>query len=95
MSVDDRRLIQIVDAVMAEAVRKGGAWIACRPGCTQCCIGVFPISESDAARLRSGLDDLRRRELDCVAVLPDADETRMRRYQHEIVAAVGKVALRA
>jgi Fe-S-cluster containining protein len=25
------------------------------PGCTQCCIGVFPISQLDAARLRTGL----------------------------------------
>jgi len=49
------RLVQIVDAAMAEAVRKGGAWIACRPGCWQCCIGPFPIARSDAARLREGL----------------------------------------
>ena len=40
---------------MAEAVRRGGAWIACRPGCFECCLGPFPISPSDAARLREGL----------------------------------------
>jgi Fe-S-cluster containining protein len=27
----------------------------CRPGCTQCCIGPFPINHLDAARLRHGL----------------------------------------
>ncbi len=40
---------------MAEAVRRGGAWIACRPGCCECCIGPFSISQSDAARLREGM----------------------------------------
>jgi Fe-S-cluster containining protein len=51
-------LIQIVDEALAEANRRGGAWIACRPGCTQCCMGVFPISEADAQRLREGLRQL-------------------------------------
>jgi Fe-S-cluster containining protein len=54
----DRDLIQIVDAAMAEAVRIGGPWIACKPGCTPCCIDPFPITMLDAARLRSGLDQL-------------------------------------
>jgi Fe-S-cluster containining protein len=40
---------------MAEAVRRGGAWIACHPGCCECCIGPFSISENDSARLRAGL----------------------------------------
>jgi len=56
--VADRELIQIVDAAMAEAVRKSGAWIACKPGCMECCLGTFPITPLDAARLRSGLDEL-------------------------------------
>jgi Fe-S-cluster containining protein len=47
--------IQIVDAAIAEAVRKAGPWIACRPGCYECCIGPFPITQLDAARLREGL----------------------------------------
>jgi Fe-S-cluster containining protein len=51
-------LIQIVDAAMAEAIRKSGAWIACRPGCHECCMGVFPISQADAQRLREGLREL-------------------------------------
>src|SRR5689334_20781689 len=54
----DSELIQIVDAAMAEAVRKSGAWIACRVGCYQCCIGPFPITSLDAQRLRDGLADL-------------------------------------
>jgi Fe-S-cluster containining protein len=48
-------LIRIVDAAMAEAVRRSGAWLACRPGCFECCLGAFPITPSDAERLREGL----------------------------------------
>ncbi|MFY9682913.1 MAG: YkgJ family cysteine cluster protein [Candidatus Sulfotelmatobacter sp.] len=54
----DRDLIQIVDSALAEAARCSGEWLVCRPGCTQCCIGVFPINQLDALRLRRGLADL-------------------------------------
>jgi Fe-S-cluster containining protein len=54
----DRGLIQIVDAALAEAERKAGPWLACRPGCTACCMGPFPITAEDAARLREGLAGL-------------------------------------
>jgi Fe-S-cluster containining protein len=54
-------LIQIVDSALANAARRSGEWLVCRPGCTQCCIGVFPINQLDAARLRRGLADLKRR----------------------------------
>jgi Fe-S-cluster containining protein len=47
--------VQIVDAAVADAARRAGPWLLCAPGCTQCCIGVFPISQLDAARLRTGL----------------------------------------
>ena len=51
----DSRLIQIVDTAMAEAVRRAGPWLACRLGCSQCCVGPFPIEQLDAYRLRRGL----------------------------------------
>jgi Fe-S-cluster containining protein len=54
----DRELVQIVDAALADAARRSGKWLACHPGCTQCCIGPFPINQLDAARLRQGLCDL-------------------------------------
>jgi Fe-S-cluster containining protein len=57
-SSGDRKLIQIVDAALADATRKSGEWLACRPGCTQCCIGPFAINQLDAERLRRGLDEL-------------------------------------
>ena len=44
---------------MAEAVRRSGAWLLCRPGCSQCCMGSFAITELDARRLRQGLADLK------------------------------------
>ena len=54
----DRAFIQIVDAALAEAARKSGAWLVCRPGCCECCIGPFAITQLDAARLRTGLAEL-------------------------------------
>jgi Fe-S-cluster containining protein len=54
----DAKLLQIVDAALAEAARKSGDWLSCRPGCTQCCHGPFPISQLDAARLRDGMAQL-------------------------------------
>src|SRR5712671_5537739 len=54
----DQELVQIVDSALADASRRSGSWIVCRPGCTQCCIGVFSISQLDAARLQDGLGEL-------------------------------------
>jgi Fe-S-cluster containining protein len=54
----DADLVQIVDAATADAARRSGEWLKCRPGCTQCCIGVFAISRLDALRLREGLREL-------------------------------------
>lgn len=54
----DANLVQIVDAALASAVQRSGHHLVCRPGCTQCCQGVFPISQQDAARLREGLHTL-------------------------------------
>jgi Fe-S-cluster containining protein len=58
----DDRLIQIVDAALAEAARKSGPWLLCRPGCAECCMGEFPITQLDALRLRRGLADLEARD---------------------------------
>jgi Fe-S-cluster containining protein len=57
----DQALIQIVDSALAEATRRSGEWLVCRPGCTQCCVGVFPINQLDAFRLQRGLADLEMR----------------------------------
>ena len=57
----DRGLIQIVDAALADATRRSGDWLVCRPGCSQCCVGAFPINQLDALRLRQGLGRLQAR----------------------------------
>jgi Fe-S-cluster containining protein len=62
---------------MSEAVRLGGAWIACRPGCHECCLGPFAISLTDAQRLREGLAHL----------APDAAQ-RVRDRAAEYMAAI-------
>ena len=48
-------LFPIVDAALASAAARSGRWLACRPGCHQCCVGVFAISQMDADRLREGM----------------------------------------
>lgn len=55
----DRDLVQIMNTSLAEAARRAGTWLACRPGCTQCCHGAFAINALDAARLQSGMRTLR------------------------------------
>ena len=61
----DSELVQIADAALSDAARRAGTWLACRPGCTQCCHGAFAINALDAERLRAG-----------VAALHDADPQR-------------------
>ena len=50
----DRDFIQILDAALAESARRSGEWLVCKLGCTECCIGPFPITQLDAVRLREG-----------------------------------------
>ncbi|HTC95482.1 MAG TPA: YkgJ family cysteine cluster protein [Terriglobales bacterium] len=57
----DRELVQIVDSALADAVQRSGDWLVCRPGCTQCCVGPFPINQLDAVRLQQGFAHLEQR----------------------------------
>ena len=54
----DVELVQIIDSALADAARKAGDWLVCRPGCSQCCVGAFVINRLDAERLRAGMDEL-------------------------------------
>jgi len=54
----DAELVQIVDASLAGAAERAGAWLVCRPGCTPCCHGAFAINELDALRLQQGMTEL-------------------------------------
>jgi Fe-S-cluster containining protein len=55
VSASDTQLVQIVDSSLSAAARRCGDWLVCRPGCTQCCVGVFAINQLDALRLLDGL----------------------------------------
>ena len=58
----DHQLVQILDAALTDAARRSGDWLVCKPGCTQCCVGVFAIDQLDAERLQQGLEELARTE---------------------------------
>jgi Fe-S-cluster containining protein len=58
----DAELVQIIDTALADATVRSGHWLACRPGCNQCCTGVFRISALDAKRIRDGLSHLSERD---------------------------------
>ncbi len=62
-------LIQIVNAALADAFKKSSQWLACKPGCSQCCHGVFAINQLDARRLRRGLAELEAQDPERAAVL--------------------------
>lgn len=76
----DGTLIQIVDAALADATRRSGEWVVCRPGCTQCCVGVFAINQLDAVRLQRGLADLEK-----------TDEQRARRIRERARRSVPRL----
>lgn len=72
-------MLNILDATMAVAVERSGAWLACRPGCTPCCVGVFSISALDAERLSQGLASLKATDPErASAVAERAAEARLR-----------------
>jgi Fe-S-cluster containining protein len=73
-------LVQIVDTAVADAYRRGGVHLVCRPGCSQCCIGVFPIAEQDGARLREGL-----------ALLNATDPERAARVRERAAASLARL----
>ena len=48
-------LFPILDASLASTTARSGDWLACRPGCHFCCVGVFPISPLDSEGLRDAV----------------------------------------
>lgn len=79
----DQKLIQIVDAALADATRRSKGWLVCRKGCTQCCIGVFAINQLDAARLRRGLKELAIRDPERAAAVRDRARDAVKRLSPE------------
>lgn len=82
-SSGDEKLVQIVDSALADATRRSGKWLVCRPGCTQCCIGAFAINQLDAFRLRRGLADLEIRAPQRAARVQERAREAVARLAHE------------
>lgn len=59
IQIREAKLLQSIDASLADAARRAGDLLACRIGCSQCCYGAFAINGLDAARLREGMTSLR------------------------------------
>lgn len=73
-------LVQIVDRALADAARRSGEHLVCHVGCTQCCTGVFAVSQQDAARLRDALDRL-----------AQTDAPRAQRVRTRVAASVARL----
>jgi Fe-S-cluster containining protein len=54
----DERLLRRLDGALAAGAKRAGDRLACRVGCTECCMGPFPITWLDARRLAEGLREL-------------------------------------
>jgi Putative zinc- or iron-chelating domain len=47
----DAGFIALVDGAFRSAARRSGSHLLCRPGCAQCCTGVFAVGPADGLRL--------------------------------------------
>jgi len=56
--IDYRRLLAEIDAWFAACLRTAPQHIACRPGCSACCRGLFDITLLDAFLLKQAFDCL-------------------------------------
>ena len=77
----DHQLVQILDAALADATRRSGPWLVCRPGCSPCCIGVVAINQLEAARLHEGF-----------AELAKSDPARATRFRERARASLSRIA---
>jgi Fe-S-cluster containining protein len=58
----DAELLQVLDAGFERVARRSGTHLACRPGCSECCHGPFPVTPLDVQRLRRGIRTLEQRD---------------------------------
>ena len=79
----DTQLVQIMDAALADAAERAGAWLACRPGCTQCCHGAFAINELDALRLAAAMTALHAADPEAAEALRDRARAWVREFGPE------------
>jgi Fe-S-cluster containining protein len=79
----DRDVVLTIDAAVARAARLAGPNLACRPGCSECCIGPFPINRLDASRLRQGLLELRDRDPQRAAAIVERASLTVERFEKD------------
>lgn len=79
----DHKLVQIVDAALADVARRSGEWLVCKLGCTQCCVGVFAINPLDALRLKHGFAELERTEPDRAAKVQERVRASIARIRND------------
>jgi len=72
-----QNLFPILDAALASTTARSGTWLACGPGCHQCCIGVFPISQLDAESLRDALENADAAVADRIGIRAAASRERL------------------
>jgi Fe-S-cluster containining protein len=51
----DHELLRVIDGGFRKVSAKAGPWLQCAPGCSDCCMGPFPITRLDQWRLTRGL----------------------------------------
>lgn len=83
LPADDQKLVNIVDAAFADAAQRSGKWLLCRPGCTQCCIGVFEINQLDAMRLKQGLAELEKNDPERATRVQERARESVKRMEQE------------
>jgi Fe-S-cluster containining protein len=79
----DQKLVQIIDEALADTARRSGEWLVCKPGCTQCCIGVFAINQLDALRLQQGLAELEVKDPDRALQVRNRARASITRLTHD------------
>lgn len=76
-------LVRWFDSAIRRGEARVGGHLACRVGCTGCCIGLFEITALDAARLERGICELTSRDPEAASALVD----RASRHEGRMVEA--------
>jgi Fe-S-cluster containining protein len=69
MEAADADLVRSLDSATRRGEARAGDHVACRVGCTGCCIGPFEITALDAARLERGVRELTSRDPEAASAL--------------------------
>ncbi len=53
-NIADSAFVTLVDGAFSSAAARSGEHLLCRPGCSQCCTGVFAMGPADSLRVAEG-----------------------------------------